>query len=71
MNKRVLGQSIEGRPTTANEHQNQLIWEVISKGRSMRALTTIRIQAIPSALNQRLRWILGYQSAMDVLPDFD
>ncbi|ERL45821.1 IS30 family transposase [Lactiplantibacillus paraplantarum] len=54
-----------------NENQNQLIREFIPKGRSMRSLTIVGIQAIQNALNQRPRRILGYQSAMDVLPDFD
>lgn len=55
----------------SNENQNQLIREFIPKGQSMRFLTITGIQSIQDALNQRLRRILGYQSAMDVLPDFD
>ncbi|AYC71848.1 IS30 family transposase [Lactiplantibacillus pentosus] len=55
----------------SNENQNQLIREFVPKGRSMRSLTITGIQAIQDALNQRPRRILGYQSAKDVLPDFD
>lgn len=55
----------------SNENQNQLIREFVPKGRSMRHLTITGIQAIQDALNQRPRRIFGYQSAKDVLPDFD
>lgn len=54
-----------------NENQNQLIREFIPKGKSMKSLTLPVIQAIQDALNQRPRKILGYKSAMDILPDFD
>jgi len=54
-----------------NENQNQLIREFIPKGRSMRGLTLVGIQAIQNALNQRPRKVLGYYSAAEVLPDFD
>lgn len=54
-----------------NENQNQLIREFIPKGRSMRSLTITGIQAIQNAINQRPRRILGYESALDILPDFD
>ncbi|ADN98199.1 hypothetical protein Nizo2494_1607 [Lactiplantibacillus plantarum] len=37
----------------------------------MKSLTLPVIQAIQDALNQRPRKILGYKSAMDILPDFD
>ena len=50
---------------------NQLIRKFVLKKRSMRPLTITGIQAIQDALNQRTRRILGYQSAKDVLPDFD
>ncbi|MCT3302416.1 hypothetical protein C6Y11_10665 [Lactiplantibacillus pentosus] len=54
-----------------NENQNQLIRKFIPKGKSMKSLTLPVIQAIQDALNQRPRKILGYKSAMDILPDFD
>ena len=54
-----------------NENPNQLIREFIPKGKSMKSLTLPVIQAIQDALNQRPRKILGYKSAMDILPDFD
>lgn len=55
----------------SNENQNQLIREFIPKGRSMKSLNIVDLQAIQDALNQRPRRILNYQSAMDVLPAFD
>ncbi|WP_457952073.1 IS30 family transposase [Lactiplantibacillus pentosus] len=54
-----------------NENQNQLSSEFIPKGKSMKSLILPVIQAIQDALNQRPHEILGYKSAMDILPNFD
>ncbi|CAJ1224953.1 MULTISPECIES: IS30 family transposase [Lactobacillaceae] len=55
----------------SNEHLNGEIREFIPKGKSMKELSIVNVQAIQDILNSRPRKVLGYQTAMSLLPDFD